>query len=102
MEMRFRSGGSLLHHPHGETSIMFHDQHSRAEALHPTVNIATISNRALVVKHMAKAALCILAGVTVGRLKIQMHLTNIRDSGFNRYSVCLNVMYTSLTVVPEG
>lgn len=53
---------------------------------------------------MAKAAPCILAGVTVGRfkLKLQMHLNNIRDSGFNRYSVCLKVMYTSLTVVPEG
>ncbi|KAG1880604.1 hypothetical protein C8R48DRAFT_668035 [Suillus tomentosus] len=39
------------------------------------------------VSHMAKAAPCILVGATgvriVGRLKIQMHLNNIRDLGFD-------------------
>jgi hypothetical protein len=96
-EMMLRSSGTL---------IIMHHQWSRAEALHPTVNIAMILSHALVVIHMAKAALCILAGATgvqfVGRLNIQMHLSNIRDSGFNRYSVCLKVIYTSLTVVVPG
>lgn len=65
-----------------------------------------IVNHALVVKHMAKAAPYILVGATgvqiVGRLKIQMHLNNIRDLGFNRCGVCPKAIYTSLTVVVPG